>query len=57
MQFRFVPNAQDLSIMVVQMHRALAKMEKKLEQDPLTAAPVLSVEKGVRDGPHLVSND
>ncbi|KAI1716660.1 Essential Meiotic Endonuclease [Ditylenchus destructor] len=48
-----VSNACNCSFLIVQMHRALAKMEKKAEQDP-SAVPVISTEKGIREGPNLV---
>ncbi|KAI1714428.1 Essential Meiotic Endonuclease [Ditylenchus destructor] len=52
-QFRFMSNACNCSFLIVQMHRALAKMEKKAEQDP-SAVPVILTEKGIREGPNLV---
>lgn len=55
-QFRFMTNALNCSFLIIQMHRALAKIEKKAEQpaDVSALPPVLLTEKGVRDGPNLV---
>ncbi|KAH7728504.1 Protein F56A6.4 [Aphelenchoides avenae] len=52
-QFRFVNDARDLSYLITQMHRALAKREKKLER-AASSLPVINAEKGIREGPGLV---
>lgn len=54
MQLRFCRTAEDLSYLIAQMHRALAKFEKKME----TANNQLhvNVEKGIREGDNLVED-
>uniref|UniRef100_A0A915CT77 Uncharacterized protein n=1 Tax=Ditylenchus dipsaci TaxID=166011 RepID=A0A915CT77_9BILA len=44
-QFRFMSNALNCSFLIVQIHRALAKMEKKLDHD-MSSIPVIAIEKG-----------
>lgn len=46
-------DAKELSYLIAQMHRALAKREKKLER-AASDLPVINSEKGIREGPGLV---
>uniref|UniRef100_A0A914HNZ3 SprT-like domain-containing protein n=1 Tax=Globodera rostochiensis TaxID=31243 RepID=A0A914HNZ3_GLORO len=61
-QFRFVSDAFDFSFLIAQYHRALAKMEKKAEKQILVEQSDLSngthfvAEKGIADGPSMVSD-
>ncbi|KAL3077118.1 hypothetical protein niasHS_013107 [Heterodera schachtii] len=61
-QFRFVSDALDFSFLVAQFHRALAKLEKKVEKqnalgesDSIDGMP-FEIEKGILDGPSIVSD-
>ncbi|KAI6178254.1 hypothetical protein M3Y98_00480800 [Aphelenchoides besseyi] len=53
-QLRFCRDSVDLVYLVAQVHRSLAKMEKKLEQS--CGALHVEVEKGIRYGDNLVED-
>ena len=53
-QLRFCREALDVCFLIAQTHRALAKMEKKLETG--VDALHVNIEKGIREGEHLVED-
>lgn len=54
-QFRFAKNALDFSFLIAQLHRAIAKQEKKMEYN-MMQLPIIAIEKGIREGPRLVED-
>lgn len=52
-QIRCCTALLDLCFLIAQTHRALAKMEKKAET---ALDPVHNIEKGIREGEHLVED-
>ena len=58
-QIRFVPDALDFAFVVVQMHRALAKLEKKTEKLAETetgSGAHFAIDKGISEGPGMVAD-
>ncbi|KAI6182483.1 hypothetical protein M3Y97_00384900 [Aphelenchoides bicaudatus] len=53
-QLRFCRTAEDFSFLVAQMHRALAKFEKKMET--VGTQLHINAEKGIREGENLVED-
>lgn len=53
-QLRFCRNIEDFCYLVAQMHRTLAKLEKKLETADTQIH--VDVEKGIREGENLVED-
>ncbi|KAF7623547.1 hypothetical protein Mgra_00010156 [Meloidogyne graminicola] len=60
-QIRIVPDALDFSFLIVQMHRALAKEEKKNEKIAIAelngiASNHFTISKGISEGPGIVTD-
>lgn len=53
-QLRFCRNIEDFTYLIAQMHRTLAKMEKKLETFGIQLH--VNVEKGIKEGDNLVED-
>lgn len=53
-QFRFVSTPADFSYLIAQLHRALAKVERKLLAAESTPLPIMVADKGISEGPNLV---
>uniref|UniRef100_A0A914ESU7 Uncharacterized protein n=1 Tax=Acrobeloides nanus TaxID=290746 RepID=A0A914ESU7_9BILA len=52
-QFRFVDNSIDFSYLIAQMHRAIAKIERKIEAAVASPLPIVNAEKGISEGHNL----